>query len=228
MAPRQSKTPAAKEAPKQPTNKVMGSRVEKTAKQKITPSQVAAEDIEVPSSSKILNTAAELISDLHVSKAAQEYQLVEETASGLHSNDNVTAGEGSHYETFEKITLDISWNQILKGASKKVPTDSDHVENMKAEAESYHVLTKSTIVECRDGERLVYLVKGGMLAGMTAEEGSGMNGKVIQVINNLIKVHKSSKPSKHNCRHQGDIEEVRQSWEDKGSQWGEHVSASWG
>lgn len=228
MAPRQSKTPAAKGAPNQRTNKVMGSRVEKIAKQKITLSQIAAAEIESPSSSKTLNTAAELISDLHVSKAAQEHQQAEETASDLHAADNVTAGEGSYYETFEKIALDISWNQILKGASKKVPTDSDHIENMKAEAESYHVLTKSTIIECRDGERLVYLVKGGMLAGMTAGDSSGMNDKAVQVINNLLRVHKSSKPSKHNCRHQGDIEELRRSWEDKGSQWGEHVSASWG
>jgi len=224
MAPRQERSAATEKGPHPALSKVIGSRTAKRKKQRDTPGNLSIEEGRYTSSRKALKTADNLVLDSDVSTASPNVTKTEE-AQDLLNGGYMIAGDGSYQQNFRKLNLQKHSDFFLKGKNKIVPSEPEYREKLKKDAEDYLVLTESTTVECNDGEPLLYFIKGGMTAGMTAEEGTRMRNQTLQAINNLLEVYPPPLPKANNSRHPEGCEAELKSWKAKGMPWGVFVRA---
>ena len=186
MAPRKNKTTSGNKGSQTVTNKGVGSRVVKTSKQQTKAGRPAPKK--------------------GVGHSSGARTMAAAGTPTLLDGGEMTTGEGSHQAVFRKLTLQKHSKYFLKGSNKKVPKDAEYIKKLREEAKTYRVLNQSTIVDCSDGERLVYFIKGGMLAGMSAEAGTSISSESLQAINHLLEVYKPQLPGKVNSRHRGGCE----------------------
>jgi len=222
MAPRQEKSGATEKARQPALSKVIGSRIAKKTKQQEIPGKSVVEGGRYTLSSKTLKTANILILDSDASTASEDVAKAEE-AQDILDGGYMIAGDGFHQQSFRKLTFQKHSDFFLKGKNKRVPKDLEYHEKLERDAEDYLVLTESTTVECNDGEPLLYFIKGGMTAGMTAEEGTRMRDQTLQAIHNLLDVYPPPPPKANNSRHPEGCEAELKSWKAKGMPWGVFV-----
>lgn len=111
------------------------------------------------------------------------------------------------------------------------PKDRDpveHFQKLKMAAQNYEILKESTVIESSDGVKLVYYIKGGMLAGLSPEQAQRQSDGSLQAINNLLAAQPPETPGQKNTRYFGDAAQIRKRWAKRAQKWGELVSKTRG
>ena len=150
----------------------------------------------------------------------------EATNSYLPYNDQIVAGEGCTKQLFHKLTVDQSSKPFLQKPRKRVNKDLQYRKKLAEDAKTYPVLTESTIVECNDGARMIYFIKGGVFTGLTEEEGTEKRNQSMQAIEDLLRVYDPILPDSDHSRHPDGCDAERSAWEAKGLKWGRLVRES--
>ena len=109
-------------------------------------------------------------------------------------------GQAAHRALVTILTLQQDSSALFGGPNKMVPKTNEAAESYRLHAESYPLITSSTVVKTKDGVPLLYFLKDGMLAGLTEEEKQRLPAQSLSAIRALIDVYPPPPPEKKDSR----------------------------
>ena len=151
--------------------------------------------------------------------------LAPQTNQLLVDGGEETIGAEDHEAVFSVKVLQKPSSAFFEGPIKQIPKTKEVADRFRLEAADYPVIRSNTVVRCKDGAPLLYMIKGGMLAGLSPEEQQDLAGRSMSAIRALVKAYPPVAPKAEDPRVTQDQEEQKEKYTAKDQAWGRYVSS---
>lgn len=132
-------------------------------------------------------------------------------------------GDGTHQASCAVKILRKNSSEFFEGAIETVDKSVEAAQRLRQEAAQYPIISTSTVVKCQDGTPLLYFIKNGMFAGMSAVEQENRRKESLDAIRSLVKGYAPRQPTGTDSRSKLDRQEQKRTWSAKKLPWGKYV-----
>ncbi|KAL8829838.1 MAG: hypothetical protein Q9191_001790 [Dirinaria sp. TL-2023a] len=133
-----------------------------------------------------------------------------------------TIGDGAHQAVCSVRVLQTESSAFFEGPIKEVTKTKEAADKYRSDAAEYPVVRDSTVVKCQDGRPLLYIIKGGMFAGLSADEQQHLSMQSTKAIQDLVEAYEPPAPTASDPRARQDREEQSAKWKARGKPWGRY------
>ena len=143
----------------------------------------------------------------------------------LRDDGEEMVGLGAYQAVCHVKTVDVESTTLFNGPVKQVKKTVEAADEHRRRALEYPVIRESTVVRTRDGRPLLYFLKKGIFAAMSAEEQQHMGQQSVDAIRGLIDAYKPPVPPTEDPRMKERGAQKMREWAEKGKAFGRYVSS---
>ena len=133
-------------------------------------------------------------------------------------------GFGSYQTVCHVKTVEADASTLFNGPVKQVKKTMEAADEHRRRALDYPVIKDSTVVRTKDGRPLLYFLKKGIFAGMSADEQQQLGQQSMGAVRRLIDNYTPPAPPTEDPRVKEKGVEKMKEWADKGKAYGRYVS----
>lgn len=155
-----------------------------------------------------------------------EEKAVETATANLAQQDGreEIVGVGSYQTVCHVKTVDADSDTLFNGPVKQVKKTMEAADEHRRLALDYQVIKDSTVVRTKDGRPLLYFLKKGIFAGMSADEQQQLGQQSMGAVRRLIDNYTPPAPPTEDPRVKEKGAQKMKEWAEKGKAYGRYVS----
>lgn len=134
-------------------------------------------------------------------------------------------GLGSYQTVCHVRTVEADSSTLFNGPVKQVKKTTEAADEHRRRALEYPVIKESTVVKTKDGRPLLYFLKKGIFAGMSADEQQQQGQQSMDAIRRLINNYTPPPPPTEDPRVKEKGIQKMKEWADKGKAYGRYVGS---
>ena len=143
----------------------------------------------------------------------------------LRDGSEEIVGLGSYQAVCHVKTVDVDSSTLFNGPVKQVKKTMEAADEHRRRALDYQVIKESTVVRTKDGRPLLYFLKKGVFAGMSADEQQQLGRQSMDAIRRLINGYTPPAPPTEDPRvKERGVQKMRE-WAAKGMAYGRYVGS---